>query len=224
MSLVSLLKMSVGLVTMVGSLGIYAQSIALPEQLPELERPSDAQLTSLSQSAGLQVGQSVPDFSALNTLGEPISGANLQKQGPLLVIFYRGGWCPYCNRQIRELTQAYPEFKQRGVTPVLISADKFEAAALAQQTYKIPFPVLSDAKLSAHDAFKVTMELPEALIEVYKDYGIILEDWNGAGHKKFALSSAFLVNADGVVDWANISPDYKTRPSVKQLLQAIDGQ
>jgi peroxiredoxin len=76
--------------------------------------------------------------------------SDLMRRGPLLLVFYRGGWCPYCNFQIRELTAAYPEYGKRGVTPVAISVDRVEESAKTLATYSIPFPVLSDPELAAH--------------------------------------------------------------------------
>lgn len=175
--------------------------------------------------AGLAPGTPVPDFSAWRHTGDPVSKADLfNGQKPVLVIFYRGGWCPYCNLQIRQLTEAYDEFSRRGVSLLLISADRPDAAALAQRQYEIPFPVLSDPQLNAHAAFKVAVQMTPELYQQYRQYGIDVEQWSGQKHHQFALSSAFLVAADGQVQWAHVSADYRQRPSVAQLLSAIDQQ
>lgn len=196
-------------------------------KLPEL--PSPDKLTAASQlgvrdgEAGLAPGSRVPDFNAWRHSGEPVTQADvLTGAAPVLVIFYRGGWCPYCNLQIRQLTEAYGEFRQRGVSLLLISADQPDAAALAQRQYEIPFPVLSDPQLSAHQAFKVVMQMSPELYQKYRDYGIDVEQWSGQSHHQFALASAFVVGADGRVQWAHVSADYRQRPSVAQLLGVID--
>lgn len=203
-------------------------ALQMPSQLPDLDRPDTKQFGSRDvldgKVIGLAVGMPVADFNVRDSNGAPVSLVDLRGQAPLLVIFYRGGWCPYCNVQIREMTEAWPEFEKRGVLPVLISADKPDAAAMAESLYEIPFPVLSDPELSAHDAFQVTMTLPDNLVDVYKNYGIVLEDWNGEGHRKFAVASAFLVGSGGVVQWAHSSTDYKARPSAAQLLNMLDQQ
>lgn len=173
---------------------------------------------------GLEVGQQVPDFSLTDHQGEPVAFPELAAEGPLLVVFYRGGWCPYCNLQIRQMTQAYDQFEARGVLPVLISVDKPDAAAMAQRTYEIPFPVLSDPGLAAHNAFEVVLQLDEATVERYRKHGLDLEEWSGRDDGRIAVSSAFLVSPEGVVQWVHTSLDYKTRPSVQQLLDVIDSQ
>ena len=171
---------------------------------------------------GLKAGAKVADFNLKAHNGEPINLEVLLEEAPLLVIFYRGGWCPYCNVQIRQLTEAYPEFKKRGVFPVLISVDEIDGAALASRTYDIPFAVLSDPKLSAHTAFDVVMDVDAETYKQYQGYGIDLEKWSGQNHHKIAVSSAFIVDNTGTVKWAHTTMDYKTRPSPEQLLKVID--
>lgn len=203
----------------------WAGELTLPA-LPDASKmpaPADAALGVRDGDAGLAPGEAVPPFAAVTHEGKAVSRDSLFKQGkPALVIFYRGGWCPYCNLQIRQLTEAYPQFAERNVELVLISADKTDAAATAQRRYEIPFPVISDPTLAAHEAFRVVMALTPELYETYKGYGIDVEAWSGQTHHKFALSSAFLVDAQGVVTWAHVSEDYKRRPSVAQLLSVID--
>lgn len=105
----------------------------------------------------------------------------------------------------------------------MISADKPNAAMLSQKGYDIPFPVISDADLTAHKAFNVVFRLPDELVPMYKEYGIVLSDWSGQDHQQFAVASVFILNKSGEVLWAHSSTDYKTRPSVQQLLSVIDG-
>ena len=189
----------------------HARELTLPNSLPPLKATSAAALGTL-EGAGLVPGSTVPEFTVQDHLGESVSWSSLQTKGTLLVVFYRGGWCPYCNQQIRQLTEAW------------ISADKPDAAALASRTYEIPFPVLSDPGLVAHELFKVTTELDTALIPKYREYGIDLAEWNGKGHHRYAVASAFLIDEQGVVVWSHSAKDYKTRPSVEQLLQVIDAR
>ncbi|WP_226702308.1 peroxiredoxin-like family protein [Microbulbifer elongatus] len=205
------------------SLSAMAQDIALPEKLPELGETKSTDLGKVE--SGLKLGDKPANFSVLTHKGKEASLEGLLKSNaPILVVFYRGGWCPYCNVQIRQLAEAWPEFEKRGVTPVLISVDKPDASAMAKATYEIPFPVLSDPELTAHEAFDVVVEIDDATAEKYKTYGIVLEDWSGKDHHKIAAPGIFLVGADGSIEWAHVSQDYKTRPSVEQLLGMLDAR
>lgn len=203
--------------------GTQAETLTLPEKLPQLTTTQGQELGTRQDHIGLAPGTKVPNFVLQDHADNKISMEELSKSAPLLVVFYRGGWCPYCNLQIRQLTEAWPQFKQRNVTPVLISVDKPDAAALAQRQYEIPFPILSDPDLRAHQAFNVTMKIDEDHIPMYKEYGRDVEQWSGRSHHTIAVSSAFVVGKSGKVLWAHSSLDYKTRPSVEQLLQVIDG-
>ncbi len=211
----------------------FSFSIILPTNAEELTLPSKefkAPLSTTSEKTlgtnddgvGLTKGQSFEAFSIKTHTGKRISSTELLNEAPLLVIFYRGGWCPFCNVQIRQLTEAYPEFEKRNVTPVLISVDETDGASLAQKTYDIPFPVLSDSDLLAHNAFNVIMAVDEKTTALYKKMGIDLEKWSQRDHHSIAVSSAFLVDKNGIVLWAHTSKDYKTRPSPAQLLDVID--
>lgn len=202
----------------------FAESaLQLPDFQPELGVTDAAALGHNDKDIGLKAGDRVPDFVVQTHDGKPMALKDMLAQAPLLIVFYRGGWCPYCNMQVRQLTKAWPEFEKRNITPVLISADKPDAASLAQRTYEIPFPVLSDPDLKAHEAFDVVLEVDDKTYELYKTYGIELEQWSGRGHHKIAVTAAFILGRDGVVQWAHTTTDYTTRPSVKQLLGVVDG-
>lgn len=203
------------------SMAVTAE-LKIPSKNPALSVTGQQQLGTRENNIGLAIGSTVADFSISTHDNKTVTLKDIQSMGDTLVVFYRGGWCPYCNVQIRQLTQAWPEFQQRRITPILISVDKTDAAALAQRTYEIPFPVLSDTDLIAHNAFEVVLDVDDATFERYKKYGIDLELWSGKNHHKIAVTAAYIVDKNAVVKWAHTSLDYKTRPSVEQLLDIID--
>jgi len=195
-----------------------AQHLQLPAEPKALERPGAEALGTREAGLGLAPGTRVEDFRIESYDGAPVAFGTLRERGPLLVVFYRGGWCPYCNYQIRELARDYPKFEALGVTPVLISVDRAEGSALVKRSYEIPFPVLSDPELKAHRAFDVVLELTAQQLARYKAHGLDLAAWSGRGHRSIAVSSAFVVDEAGTVRWAHVAKDFKTRPSNEQLL------
>ncbi|HTJ81980.1 MAG TPA: peroxiredoxin family protein [Polyangiaceae bacterium] len=190
--------------------------------MKEIEATPDSDLGKLAPDIGVPVGSVAPGFSLSDGDGKTVSLSELTKRGTVLVIFYRGGWCPYCNFEIHELTEAYPEFQKRGVTPVAISVDKPDEAAKMMATYSIPFPVLSDPDLTAHTAYHVIHKADDAEVAKLKGFGIDLEASSGKTHHSFAVPSLFLVDKTGKVRWAHGDPNYKVRPRTKQILAAID--
>jgi peroxiredoxin len=191
--------------------------------MKEVTPTARAGLGSPPADIGVPPGDRAPDASLHDVDGRPVTLSSLYADGPVLLIFYRGGWCPYCNAQIHGLTRAYPEFRERGVTPVAVSVDQPEEGATTKARYTIPFPVLSDPDLAAHRAFRVMHEAGDEEVARLKGFGMDLERASGRDHHVIAIPSMFLVDASGVVRGAHADPDYKVRPSNEQLLQVIDG-
>lgn len=171
---------------------------------------------------GLAVGTAAPDATLRDGEARPVRLAELISRGPILLVFYRGGWCPYCNFQIRELTLAYPELQRRGVTPVAISVDRPEEAGATRAAYAIPFPILSDPDLGAHRTFQVIHHADDAEVARLKGFGIDLEAASGRRHHDIAVPSLFLIDATGAIRWGHVDPEYKVRPTTAQILTIID--
>jgi len=180
-------------------------------------------LGSAPEGVGLAPGATAPDVTAADTHGDAVRLRGLLEEGPVLVVFYRGGWCPYCNSQIRELAVAHPELARRGVTPVAVSVDRPEEGAKTRAAYSIPFPVVSDPDLAWHRGFGVTLELGDDEVARLSGFGIDLEASSGRDHQTLAVPSVFIVDASGVVRWRHVHPDYRQRPTTAQLLAVIDG-
>lgn len=192
-------------------------------RIVEAKAEADDNIGKLPEGIGLAIGESIPDVEIQNAKGETVKLKALAAEKPLLLIFYRGGWCPFCNFQIRELTQAYAQFEERGVTPVAISVDSVDEASKTEGAYTIPFPVLSDPDLLAHKGFKVINEVPAEDRERLKKMGMDLEASSKRDHGTVAIPGVFLIDGEGVVRWAHANEDYRVRPSIAQLLAAIDG-
>ena len=184
--------------------------------------PEPARVGVLAPGTGIAVGEHIPDLSARDLSGKVVSLASLYEAGPILLVFYRGGWCPYCNMEIHLLTGAYGEFEKRGVTPVAISVDRPDAESILKATYVIPFPVLSDVDARVLEGFHVAQTVPPDIVAGMRSKGIELEQYSGEKHHKIAIPSLFLIDRDGIVRWAHSDPDFKVRPRTLQILAAID--
>jgi len=192
--------------------------------MKEYSAPAKERLGTLPEGVGVPVGQTPPDAVLEDLSKGKVDLAELaEKRGPLLVVFYRGGWCPYCNFEIHELAVAYPDYQKRGILPVAISVDKPSESAETAATYTIPFPVLSDPDLRAHQAFRVVHTADETEVLKLKGAGIDLEEASGRTHHEFAIPALFVVDRSFTVRWAHADPDYKVRPRTSQILGVIDG-
>jgi peroxiredoxin len=183
---------------------------------------SSEEIGVLPEGVGIAAGEEAGSFSLQDSDDVSIVLEELLEDSAVMLVFYRGGWCPFCNFQIRELTESYGEFERRGVLPVAISVDRTEESARTNAAYEIPFPVLSDPDLVAHEAFNVTYQVPAEEVERLRNMGMDLEEHSGRTHHSVAIPAVFLIGADGVVRWAHANEEYRVRPTLEQLVSAID--
>jgi peroxiredoxin len=133
-----------------------------------------------------------------------------------------GGWCPFCNLQLHQLTLAKPEFDKRGVRIVAISVDKPSEEAKTQAKHGVPFLMLSDSTLALHEKYHVVHVPGDEEKQKLAGYKIDLSAYSGQSHGKFAVPASILVDRKGIVRFVHVDEDYKTRPSAQQLLEVVD--
>lgn len=195
-----------------------------PAQEPrfEVKETAEADLGKAPAGLGLKVGTRAPDGTLPDVGGATVKLSALYKKGPTFLVFYRGGWCPFCNAQLHNLTEAKPEFDKRGVQLVAISVDQPGEEAKTQAKLGVPFPMLSDSKLKVHGAFKIVHKTSAEEREALSGYGIDLQAYSGESHGNFATAAIFYVDKKGVIRFAHVGEDYQTRPSPAQMLAIAD--
>jgi peroxiredoxin len=199
-----------------------APATAAPARSYMLTPTVAEKLGTLAPNTGVPLGEKIPDGHALDIDGHDVELTTLYKREPLLLVFYRGGWCPFCNLEIRAFTDAYPDFKKRGVNIVAVSVDKPEKEAKLKAEYDIPFTVLSDTDAKIIHAFHVVNQVSAEEYARLRGNNMDIEEYSGKQHHEIAIPAFFLVDQQGIVRWAHSDPDWKVRPSPAQLLAAID--
>jgi peroxiredoxin len=194
---------------------------APPEAGPQLTETPHQRLGTVAEGTGVAVGANAPDAVVADLAGNPVQLASLFASGPTFVIFYRGGWCPFCNVQLNQLGKLKAEFDARGIQLIAVSVDVPNEGAKTQAKAGVPFAMLSDPTLVAHRAFGVVHETNAIEATAMKGFGIDLAAYSGQDHNDFAIPSLFLV-VGGVVRFAHVDNDYQTRPSGKQMLAIAD--
>ncbi len=187
-----------------------------------LTETPEARLGTVPAGLGLKVGAKAPDATLPEVSGKTVKLADAYAEGPTYVVFYRGGWCPFCNLQLHELSTAKPEFDKRGVRLVAISVDKPDEEAKTQAKQGVPFAMLSDSSLAAHKAFNVVHVPSPEEAKALANFGVDLDKYSGQTHHDFAVPAIFLVDKTGTVRWQHVDNEYKTRPSTRQLLDVAD--
>jgi peroxiredoxin len=171
----------------------------------------------------LMPGADAPAFEATAADGATWRFDPASLERPVLFVFYRGGWCPYCNLHLAELRLIEDDLAAAGVDLVFLSADSPEVIAEALEDGDVPpYTLLSDATSDAAQAFGISFRVPDETVELYRERGIVdLQPIPGTnGTRALPAPATYLVGTDGIVKFSFVNPDYKVRVSNEVLLAA----
>lgn len=174
----------------------------------------------LPPGVGIAAGHTAPRSHAHDAAGQQVELGPIFDAGPTLLVFYRGGWCPFCQVQIRSLLGAQDELKQRGVQTVVVSVDSPAEGQKKTLALADPMRVLHDPDLAAHTAFGVVHQADEAEVKSLRDRGIAV-DGTLPGDRRFAVPAVFLVQK-GQITWAHAEPEYRNPPIYDDLRPVLD--
>ncbi|MDF3130691.1 peroxiredoxin-like family protein [Kiritimatiellaeota bacterium B1221] len=170
----------------------------------------------------IEAGSDVPNPILIQMDGKSVKLSDLRNDEPTVVVFYRGGWCPYCNRQLSALQEVMPQLKEKGWKLIAISPDKPEELKKTLEKNELDYVLASDSRMEAAEAFGIAFQVDTPTIEKYKSYDIDLIKSSGQPHQQLPVPSVFLINAEGQITFVYSNPDYKTRLSSKELLRAAE--
>ncbi|MEM1331497.1 MAG: peroxiredoxin-like family protein [Planctomycetota bacterium] len=170
---------------------------------------------------GLAEGVRAPNATVRDTEGGSVRLASLYGDGPVVVTFYRGSWCPYCNNALTEWQGKLDDLEAAGGRLVALTPDKPENAAGTVGKHDLGFTVLSDADFEAADAFGVRFSLDADTREKYKGYGIDLAKSNASGDWDLPHPGTFVIDSSGVIRYAWVSSDYATRANPDEVIAAV---
>lgn len=168
----------------------------------------------------LRSGDRAPEASLRRPDGRSVDVMDLYKAGPSVLIFYRGGWCPYCNVHLGQIAKAESELKQMGYQVLAISPDRPEELQKSVDKQHLNYQLLSDSDMVLCQAFGLAFRVDDATIEQYHSYGIDLEKSSGQSHRLLPVPAVYLVDKEGAIRFAHWNPDYKTRLQPETLLNA----
>ena len=170
----------------------------------------------------LSTGQKIPSFTLPNAVGKEVSSDSLLAKGALVISFYRGGWCPYCNMELRALQQALPEIEARGATLVAISPETPDSSLSTKEKNELSFEVLSDRNNQLAKQLGLVFTLPESLRPIYNNFGIDIPAHNGDSTFELPLPATYLVATDGTVIYSFANADYTKRLEPAEIITALD--
>ena len=194
-----------------------------PEIVATMQRGTDELIASGAAERALKVGDQAPAFILRDSEGKTVSSAELLKQGPLVVTFSRGVWCPYCNMDLQALQAALPELTKRGARLVAVSPQTAPNSRRSQRENELGFPILSDPHNDVAASFGIRFALPSYLRELYKNaFRNDLAVVNGDDSWTLPMPACFVIGQDGIIGYAEVNPDYTRRPDPSELLPVLD--
>ncbi len=186
------------------------------ELLRDLTSPIGQLITSGAAEKALKEGAQAPDFTLPDALGKAVTLSHLLKQGPVVITFYRGEWCPYCNLELRAYQQALPQLQALGASLVAISPQTPDHSLSTTEKMELTFAVLSDVGNQVARQFGLVFTIDEAVRAAHKQVGVNLPEFNGSDSWELPMAGTFLVDQSGAVRLAFVNPDFTRRldPSV----------
>ncbi|QXP79430.1 MULTISPECIES: peroxiredoxin-like family protein [Winogradskyella] len=171
----------------------------------------------------IKIGEKATDFKLPNPQGNLISLSNLIDKGPVVVTFYRGSWCPYCNLQLRALQAKLSKIKALGATLVAISPETPDGTLTNDEISKMEFIVLSDQNAKVASQYGVAWEVPEFLMEHMRvDRNLDLKKINNGNDTILPIPATFILGSDGIVKWSYVNVDYRTRSEPDEIIKALE--
>jgi peroxiredoxin len=200
------------------------RSTASPERL-QANAQTIADLVANGLSAlALREGDVAPDFSLPDTRGHMVALKTLLDRGPVVISFYRGGWCPFCNLELRGLQRVLPEIVQMGASLVAISPQLPDNSLSTQEKNQLTFPVLSDVGNIEAKRFGIVFTLPTALVDANRAIGRELVEINGeSGAAQLPMPATFVLDKSGVIRLAFVEEDWSKRLDPDIVLDTLRG-
>ncbi|MGF6597386.1 peroxiredoxin [Paraburkholderia sp. GAS448] len=189
---------------------------------PIMERATAELIASGQASRAVKAGDHAPEFRLTDQDGNGVSSAELLARGPLIVSFYRGVWCPYCNIELRALNEVLPEIQALGASLVAISPQVASNSRKSVRDNHLNFPVLNDSRNETAAAFGLRFNLPDYLIELYKKLKNDLPAFNGDPSWTLPIPARYVIGQDGVVLYSEVNPDYTHRPDPSEMLPVLE--
>ncbi len=170
---------------------------------------------------GLNVNDKAPSFEAKDQAGKKISLKDELKNGAVVLIFYRGQWCPYCNKQLKRLEDSLSLIKAKGATLIAVTPEKQENISKTIEKTKASYPILFDNGLKIMKDYDVVFTVDDKTVEKYKGYGVDFNEVNGSNGAHLPVPAVYVINKEGVIVFKHFDPNYTKRASVQDILDHL---
>ncbi len=170
----------------------------------------------------LKAGDQAPEFTLFDSDGNRISSQELLAKGPLVLTFYRGVWCPYCNLELQALEEVVGDIEARGASLLAISQQSAENSRKSQRQNKLSFPILTDQSGDLAEQFGLRWTLQPYLIDVFKMFQVELPIFHKDDKWTLPMPARYVIDQDGTIAYAEVNPDYTRRPEPSDMFPVLD--
>lgn len=186
-------------------------------------RRADRRLAESGQAdRALTVGATAPSFALPSATGRTVRLGELLAQGPVVLTFYRGAWCPYCNIALRSLQRHHDAITARGARLVAVSPQIPDESLSLAEKHELTFDVLSDRGCDTAKRYGLAFDLPDDLAAVYAGFGIDLDRSNAGHARTLPVPATYVIDRAGTIRWAFVDTDYTARAEPDDILAALD--
>jgi peroxiredoxin len=174
------------------------------------------------EPVGLALGELAPAFIAQDQNGQSVHLDEQLKKGPVVLVFYRGQWCPYCNRYLKHLEDSLQQFQEQGATVIAITPEKPENISQTIEKTNAQFPILYDEGLKIMKAYDVAYAVDEKTISKYKGYGIDFNIANGEENgANLPVPAVYVIDRNQKIVYRHFNKDYTKRAPTNELMEAL---
>ena len=167
-------------------------------------------------SSAKNVGDLAPNFTLKNALGKEVSLDDLLKKGPVVLVWYRGGWCPYCNLNLHYLQEELANIKAQGASLLALTPELPDQSMSTSEKHELEFEVLSDMGNKVAKEYGVVFKLTDEVARMYNEnFG--LNDYNGDTSNELPLAVTYIINTDGKIAYAFLDADYRNRAEPSEI-------
>lgn len=178
--------------------------------------------TQAQKGSSLIVGDQAPKFSSLQTSDKKFfSSIDKLKEGSLIVVFFRGSWCPYCEAYIDSLRMSYNKMVDEGANLVLITPEQPKYSFILTESKAIKFPIIFDEDYSIMKAFGVDFALNNTAYNNYKRTLRDIDEANGNEERILPIPATFVINKNGTINYIHFDKNYKKRPSINEIMSHL---
>lgn len=200
-----------------------ARQQQIPAEIRQIMQRAGRELADSGQAErALTVGAQAPRFSLPSATGQTLALDDLLVDGPVVLSFYRGAWCPYCNIALRSLQQHHEAITARGAHLVAVSPQIPDESLTLTEKHDLAFDVLSDIGSDTAKQYGLAFDLPDDLAAVYDKLGFDLQRVNDGHPRTLPLPATYVIDRDGVIRWVFVNADYTTRAEPADILAALD--